>query len=240
MIKRLLRGYFILFLLFASHHVTAIEATDCAAGPTSTGWYFQMKISTAQLKQIVEQHQAWLETARAAEAQGKPPDFKDTRYADLCGADLSGIDEYVRLVLPMADLRYANLPRLDLSRADLHKARLDGASLENTDLSHADLTQASLVSARLTKADLSEANLQQAQLQGSFLEHARLVGTDLGEARLHGANLDGAVYSPKLHSLPDITGFAFSRFEHAKFQSAPDIGVPHLKELRNAAQKADL
>ena len=93
------------------------------------------------------------------------------RYADLCGADLSGANLY-DADLSGADLRYANL-----SGADLRDANLHGANLSDADLSGANLS-----GAYLCDADLSDANLHGANLSDADLRYADLRGADLRDA----------------------------------------------------------
>ena len=107
-------------------------------------------MDTDTLKQILENHAAWL---RGDNDKGRA----DLSYANLRDAGLSG-----------ANLRRANLSGADLSRADL-----SGADLSRADLSGADLSRADLGYANLRGADLSGADLSYTCLSPKLTELAR-------------------------------------------------------------------
>ena len=108
------------------------------------------------------------------------------RYADLCGAYLSGIN------LSCADLRGANLRCAYLHSANLSGANLSGADLHGANLGGADLCGVYFTCANLCGADLLGANLRCADLHSVDFGDARLDGTNLLGANLCRANLDGA------------------------------------------------
>ncbi len=92
-------------------------------------------MEASELKEILDQHQLWLD--------GKGGSFADLTGANLYRADLTGADLY---------------------GADLTGAYLLGANLVGANLSHADLTGANLVRANLQGANLGGANLTNAIL----------------------------------------------------------------------------
>ena len=105
-----------------------------------------MKISTEQLKEIIESHGKWWrdeEGGQRADLQGAYLRGADLRGADLQGAYLQGADlqgAYLRGAdLQGADLQGAYLQRADLRGADLRGADLQGAYLQRADLRGADL-----------------------------------------------------------------------------------------------------
>ena len=100
-----------------------------------------------QLKEILDQHQLWLDSDGE---QGRRANF---RVAHLSRADLIG-----------ADLTGAVLRGADLYEADLREATLTGANLREANLYRADLREADFRGANLREANLWEANLTGAQL----------------------------------------------------------------------------
>jgi uncharacterized protein YjbI with pentapeptide repeats len=121
-------------------------------------------LSTDQLKQILDDHRAWLESGGEKGAK-----------ADLSHAEIEG-------ALWRADLREA-----DLSYASLRGVDLDHAQLQRADLRHADMTGASL-----WQANLRDADLRSASLRGAKLDHADLTGADLHETDCTGGSFWGA------------------------------------------------
>ena len=92
------------------------------------------KISTEELKTILENHRHWL---------AEDCDGWEAMCADLNDADLS-----------YADLSCANLSRADLRNADLSYANLSGANLSGANLSGANLSRAAMKEAILNYADI--------------------------------------------------------------------------------------
>ena len=112
------------------------------------------KITTEELKTVLENHLHWLrEDCKGWEKMRADLRYADLRYADLRYADLSN-----------ANLRYADLRYADLRYADLRYAELSYAELSNANLRYADLRYAELSNANLRYADLSNANLRYANL----------------------------------------------------------------------------
>jgi uncharacterized protein YjbI with pentapeptide repeats len=105
----------------------------------------------------------------------------DLSLADLCGADLSGLN-----------LDHVSLWRTKLRSAIMLDTQLKGANLCWAQLQDAGLTDARLQNAALAGAQLQKAVLMGAQLQHAELENTNLQGAHLAEADLHGAILDGA------------------------------------------------
>ena len=116
-------------------------------------------MKASELKEILDQHQLWIESNGV---QGKCADLEDARLdgANLINADLEGA------ILCIADLWGANLTG----------AKLTGANLYGANLSDASLTGANLSGANLTYVNLGYANLIGANLRGAFLEGANLEG----------------------------------------------------------------
>ena len=137
------------------------------------------KITKEELKEILEQHELWLDS------NGKKGKRADLTGAYLTGADLRCVD------LTSADLTSADLYGADLSGANLRCANLTGANLTMADLTHAILTRAYLTDANLRLANLSGADLSYADLTYSNLRRAILTDADLYGANLTGADLTG-------------------------------------------------
>ncbi len=128
------------------------------------------EIFPEQLKEILEEHQWWIES-----------DGKEGKKAILFRANLQ-----------KANLRFANLQEADLCVVNFREANLTVANLQKADLFDANLQEANLSGANLQEADLREANLQQANLSGANLREADLFDANLQEANLSRANLWGA------------------------------------------------
>ena len=105
------------------------------------------KLTSEQLKLIIESHGKWLSSDGGQRA--------DLRGADLRGADLRG-----------ADLRGAGLRGANLRGANLRGANLRGADLIGANLSGANLSGANLIGANLSRAK----GLPDTTIQFSFLE----------------------------------------------------------------------
>jgi hypothetical protein len=100
--------------------------------------------------------------------------------------------DFIRAVLPGADLSNADLSGALLPRANLSKANLGGANLDHATLLGTNLSQASLREANFSLADLSLADLTYADLARANLTHANLSGAKLRAASLYGVNLHAA------------------------------------------------
>lgn len=98
-----------------------------------------------------------------------------------------------------ANLKKANLGEANLIKAELRKANLSEAKLKKANLSGADLSEAILINATLSGSDLSGSDLRKAKLHGTDFG-----GVDLSEAKLYRADLRGAIFQPKLESIPKI------------------------------------
>jgi uncharacterized protein YjbI with pentapeptide repeats len=142
-------------------------------------------LSVDQLRQIVDDHQAWLES-------GGEKGVK----ADLSHAEIEG-------ALWRADLREA-----DLSHASLRGVDLDHAQLQRANLRHADMTDASL-----WQADLRDADLRSASLRGAKLDQADLSGADLHGADCTGGSFRRARLN--VADARHAVGLTAAQLEHA-------------------------
>jgi uncharacterized protein YjbI with pentapeptide repeats len=141
------------------------------------------EISEDDLKQILEDHEKWLES-----------DGKEGKQADLNRTDLQGVN-LSKANLQNANLKEANLQETYLSEANLQEAHLYKANLQKAELSEANLQKAFLWRANLLEAGLKEANLQKADLSDANLQEAYLSEANLQEANLYKANLQKAELS---------------------------------------------
>jgi hypothetical protein len=139
-----------------------------------------MKMTQAELMEIIERHGKWLRDEEGGERA-------NLSYASLRGANLSYAN------LSYANLSYASLRGANLSYASLRGANLSYANLSGASLRGASLSDASLNGANLSDASLNGANLSGASLRGANLSYASLNGANLSDASLRGANLRGAV-----------------------------------------------
>jgi uncharacterized protein YjbI with pentapeptide repeats len=115
--------------------------------------------------------------------------LRSVERIDLQKRSLRGANLY-RVLMPMADLREANLQGANLGHAQLQAAslilaQLQGATLVGAQLQAADLMSAKLQAADLGNAALQGANLQNAELQGAFLLKANFKGAKLRDATLY-------------------------------------------------------
>jgi len=108
-------------------------------------------MEASELKEILDQHQLWIDGKGGSRADLRDADLRD---ADLYRADLTAAD------LRGADLRDANLRDANLTGADLEGANLTGANLHRANLAGAYLRGANLGGADLTSADLTSADLK--------------------------------------------------------------------------------
>ena len=123
------------------------------------------KITATELKNILEQHQLFLD--------GKGGVCADLTDADLTCANLTGAN------LTGAYLKGATLTFSNLRGANLRGANLRGADLRGADLRGADLTDANLRGANLYRANLHYANLTGADLTGTILDKKKEQGTTM-------------------------------------------------------------
>ncbi|MDM8566331.1 pentapeptide repeat-containing protein [Candidatus Halobeggiatoa sp. HSG11] len=84
-----------------------VLADDIASG--CEGPYKGKKIAPEQLKEILKQHEELYEEKGGLEEK----DYKDNRYANLCGADLEGAN------FEGANLAWANFEGANLDEANL-------------------------------------------------------------------------------------------------------------------------
>lgn len=129
-------------------------------------------IRAIDLKQILDQHAAWLH------------DPNTGARADLRGADLSEVN-LVDACLREANLHGADLRDADLRWADLRGADLRGADLGETDLRGAKLQGADLSDAYFGRTYLIGANLSDAKLDRTKLDGVNIPGTGYGRGLLH-------------------------------------------------------
>ncbi|MDM8557830.1 pentapeptide repeat-containing protein [Candidatus Parabeggiatoa sp. HSG14] len=147
------------------------------------GPYKGQTVTPEQLKKIFAQHLLWLRETKQNEKYGGRPDYQDKRRANLCGAQLQGIN-LAKADLSLANLKHANLSKARLLRVNLHRAWLDDAILHKAELFKADMSQAFLSRANLSHADLYKANLTEADLKKSNFNDTNLHGANFHKARL--------------------------------------------------------
>jgi uncharacterized protein YjbI with pentapeptide repeats len=211
-----------------------IGAVLAALGGVIGGWvqgwvWFRYE----QKRAAAEKRVSWREAALDWAARGR----KDSlRWADLSGADLTGVDlgpgegvdhgadlsfaDLSRAYFFSADLRGVDMIRAKLQEAILVAANLQGAALWHVDLrggdlrsanlQQADLRYANLQGALLDIANLREAHLPNANLRGAVLWRADLQGADLSHTNLQRAILhDADLYGANLHGA-DLTGVEYN------------------------------
>jgi hypothetical protein len=178
--------------------------------PSCIGKYKEVAPSTAELKQILKQHDAWMNSVLY-------PD--DRRRANLCGAIL------MQAHLAGANLFYANLA----------EANLIDANLSHANLADANLADANLAEANLSHANLGAANLSGAKLWGANLAAADLFYANLSAAELGGANLAGAYLDFDPETLPKVVpGISNARnIELVKFHEQAAGLVKLRKQLKD-------
>ena len=172
------------------------------------------KPTQEELQRIVSDHRQWLEGLK-----GQGPQ-KGTGLANLCNADLTGVD------LSKDDLTFAYL-----QGAWLLGAKLNGTILQNAHLNKADLRLAKLNRANLVNTELNGANLLVAELAGADLSHTQLAG-----AQLAFTNLTDAIYAPA-SAPPDSYVGGIRGLSTVTF---PGDDVTGLVQLRDLLQKAGL
>ena len=181
--------------------------------------------------------------ARLVERLRTPGSVQDLRGADLCNADLTGVD-LTRCDLRGADLSRANLTDASLLGCDLRDAMLFETTLDRTEFAGARLERANLDRAKgkrtglggarldaacLTSAELPEATLTQASLIGANLGSAQLERSRAREADFTGANLTSA----ELEGLElDLSTVTDAHFDRANLRQSSLRG---LKGYKNAS-----
>ncbi|MEO5337286.1 MAG: pentapeptide repeat-containing protein [Magnetospirillum sp. WYHS-4] len=134
------------------------------------------------IAQGAEKWNAWRER--------EPDVVPDLAQADLEEAKLAGMN-LGGVLMPLA-----NLKRADLSGADCTLANLSGANLEEVNLGGAKMEGANMAGAYLLRANLSGTILRRANLSGAALVgKVNLTGADMYGAVLSGARLSGALLS---------------------------------------------
>ncbi|MEF2073951.1 pentapeptide repeat-containing protein [Consotaella aegiceratis] len=122
----------------------------------------------------------------------------ELREADLRGAQLFDAwlagAELQEASLDWADLQGATVSLAFFQGASLYGAKLQGAFLKRAHLEASDLTGAVLHGAVLAETHLEGAKLHNAQLQGGDLARAQMQGADLSDVQLQGANLVAAEF----------------------------------------------
>lgn len=98
-------------------------------------------------------------------------------------------------LIPIIDLRGADLREVWLSQLDLHNAHMREAKLSNAHLFAVNMTGADISGADLSYASLSEVNLSEADLIVTDLSHARLHTVNFSKANLNHAIFNGTYLS---------------------------------------------
>lgn len=153
------------------------------------------EIDEKTLKEIIENHQHWLnedcegwENLKAdlsnADLSDKYFCDVDLSYADFHGSDLSNTNFRLSRLL-RADLSHSILFRANLSAANLSNANLSVANLEQSDLRYANLQESNLSEAIFRNSYLINANLTAAILTKADFSNARLIHADLSFAKLY-------------------------------------------------------
>jgi hypothetical protein len=150
-----------------------------------------LKPTDADLKEILQKHDAWVMQMGPFTPSDKPEVGGDTRRVNLCGADLSDL-KLTNRFLDGANLQEADLTDADLSGASLSYANLIDAQLGEANLTKVNFEESNLSGAFLRYADLSGANLAEANLTGAIVYDMDLPGADLTEANLTNADLSGS------------------------------------------------
>jgi len=150
------------------------------------------KITATQLKNILDQHQLWIQTngkqGNCADLTGENLTGENLWGANLRGADLTG-----------SNLSYANLRRADLRRADLRRANLTRANLRDANLEGANLLDANLKAAFLEGADLTGTILDKKAEKKAEIASVNAESTIRSEieaiAKKHGMKIDSITLS---------------------------------------------
>jgi Pentapeptide repeats (8 copies) len=153
-----------------------------------------------------------------------PKFAKDTRRANLCGAELMG-----------AQLNGAQLEAVNLNGADRDFAHLVTTQLHDAQLNNAQLIGAQLMGARLTGAHLNGAEMDGAHLERAYLSSAHLNGADLSGARVNktklaNTNLGNALYAPASPP-PDEYVAGIRGLTTIRAGKGEEIGLVQLRKL---------
>lgn len=149
-----------------------------------------------------------------------------TKYPDLSGGDLRGLDLRGAVLGENFEAGY-NYIEVNLKGADLRNADLRGALLRGTLLGEA----------RLSGADLSGAILEDAHLQDTDLTNARLVGTDFRVRSALRANLEGAILTDIIIPTEDASTFDMSFLELAMARNLEKVHSSSQPYVRNYLSK---
>ena len=183
--------------------VGVIDLDDITSCP-----YADEKLSKEKLDKILDEHEAWLQNKQYETTKKTGYDALElSSITNLCRADLTGAN------LTDAKLKRVNLTYANLTDAKLTRADLTGASLYYADLTRAYMRETNLTDTDLARANLTDAKLHYANLTDAYMSEANLTGADMREANLTDAilkraNLSGALYVPKIDSLPIISSIA--------------------------------
>lgn len=227
-----------------------------------------------QLSNIQKNHAEWIELANTISMASIPPGAlealrsfnvtnwevadlsgipawvkSDKRRANLCGADLSGIDlsgSKLRFaVFRDAKLVRANFRVADLYGADFRQANLGGANLTEAKLGNADFRKAHIDGANLSRANLHFANLtgvktKSVNFSGADLSSAKLINSVFTGAHFNGANLTYADLSGASVGLSDLSGAVLdgTNLTDAQLQSV-DVNQTNLEPRSGWKPKFD-
>ncbi len=183
------------------------------------GPYRDARLTVEEVDSLLTQHAIWLEKhtdTYSAVARA------DALRANLCGADLSGLD-----------LRDRNFSRADLSSANLRGANLSNSTLKDTDLGFADLTDAALwgidgqrinlTGATLVGAGFLNANLSEAVLLNSDARSIDLTLANLTSAKLYFSDLSGSKLFATTVKDAHVGGVDFSDVSYEVADGHPNI-----------------
>lgn len=139
--------------------------------------YEGVKIPTKALKQILNDHQIYMETSgsngKEAKLQGCVLKNAQLIQMDFSGLNLSEVD-FTNAVLNGSDFTGADLSNAVFNRAKLKSTVFTDACLINADLTGADLTLAGLNRANLTNANLLGVSYSRALIRGAIFVNAKL------------------------------------------------------------------
>ncbi len=204
--------------------IAAPQAATASCAPSLNTPLVKDRHVTAEFAQILDEHLVWLRSNEHRLTETWWGQAEDSLRAQLCGADLRGLD-----------LRAgANPDRWSWSLAG---SLLVGANLEGADLFLIDLRAARLDSATLRNVRLNGANLERADLSSADLRNARMVGTRVRGAAFGGADLAGAVFEPDPDGVTAIVGFRNANgIEHLRYESFPDALYALRRAMRDAGR----
>ena len=224
------------FLLAALVFSGAWPATTQGAekkGKRCDGPFKNKKPTPEQLREVFQQHEAWLKSNPLIKPEGERADFCEAylKGADLAEANLENADLW-RARLQGANLSGARLEGADLSNAWLNDANLSGARLQMAYLSGARLYRANLSKARLGQAWLPGATLQRADLSGARLGKADLSAADLGKANLSEANLYESDLQEATFQQANLRSAVFEPLPESVPVASSFIGAENLSTMR--------